>query len=90
MRKVLISAAIATVGVFTSATVAAAAPMSYISFGGRTVFAPVTTPASSGVSSVESPDKILAGDASGIQTTRFGLDIDPTATVSQTVTTSTK
>ncbi|MDR1807597.1 MAG: hypothetical protein LBR33_06755 [Propionibacteriaceae bacterium] len=90
MRKVLIGTAIAVIGALASANVASAAPGSYISFGGRAFGTVVSLPATSGITSVESPDKILAGDASGFQITSFGHDIDPTATVNQIVTTATK
>jgi hypothetical protein len=90
MRKVLIGAAIAVIGVVASASAASAAPASFISFGGRVVAAPITTPATSGVISTESPDKILAGDPSGFNTTTFGQNIDTTVSVGQIVTTTTK
>ncbi|MDR1774280.1 MAG: hypothetical protein LBR30_05365 [Clostridioides sp.] len=63
---------------------------SFISFGGNIVSAPITTPATNGVSSVENPDKIQAGDPTGISVSAFGNDIDPDATVNQIVTTQTK
>jgi hypothetical protein len=90
MRRVLIASAIAVAGLVASATVASAAPCSFISFGGRTVSAPVSTPATSGWSSTESPDKILAGDPSGFDTVRIGLDINYSGTVGQTVATATQ
>jgi hypothetical protein len=90
MRRVLISCAIAVAGVLASASVASAAPCSFISFGGSTVSAPVSTPATSGVSSTENPDKILAGDPSGFDIVRYGQTINYFGTVGQTVTTATQ
>jgi hypothetical protein len=86
MRRVLIAGALAVAGVLASASVAAAAPGFIVSFGGNT-FGTTTTP-TRGVSTTESPDKLVAGDASGIQWSHFGLNIDSTATVNQTVTTT--
>jgi hypothetical protein len=56
-----------------------------ISFGGQLITPAASTGASRGVTSVESPDKILAGDASGFSISSFGLDIDADASVGQII-----
>jgi hypothetical protein len=90
MRKVLIASALAAAGILVSAPAADAAVVTYVSFGGRVYGATTSTPATIGVNSVESPDKIMAGDSSGIQVTRIGQEISTDVAVSQTVTTATK
>ncbi|MDR1790087.1 MAG: hypothetical protein LBR20_00190 [Propionibacteriaceae bacterium] len=90
MKKMLVMCATALVGVLATASVASAAPGSFMSFGGQTYGVSASTPVTNGVLSTESPDKIMAGDSSGFQTVSFGVPITAGVSVGQVVTTSTK